>query len=107
MQGRPRPSTDAAHAWRRDAFEFPRKGIMPEWTKKYDPEDPEDKHSDLALRERELAVAECRARWDLGVEFFMTEFDLTEVEYCYVMSLWWETEDDWTPPPQILSDALR
>ena len=43
-------------------------------------------------------MAERRARWDLGAEFFKTEFDLTDVEYCYVMSLWWETESDWTPP---------
>ena len=71
---------------------------MPLWTKKFEPEDSEDKDSPLALQEREAAVAARHERWNLGAEFFMTEFQLTEVEYWYVMSLWWETERDWTPP---------
>ena len=97
LQGRPRPSTEE-HPWRRDAFDIPQKGTVPLWTKKFEPEDSEDKDSPLALQEREAAVAARHERWNLGAEFFMTEFQLTEVEYWYVMSLWWETERDWTPP---------
>ena len=99
LQQRLRPiEAKSEHAWRRNAVQIPHKETIPLWTKKFEPEDPRDKDSPAAVQERAEAVSARNARWGLGKEWFMKNFLLTEEEYMYIMSLWWETQDDWTPP---------
>ena len=93
-----RPSVDPARSWRKDATVARRAGDITNWTKTCEPEDPSDKSSDLAERERMAAVLERRARWMRGFEFFNTKFGLGPAEHAHVMTLWWDTEPDWTPP---------
>ena len=74
-----------------------RAGDIPVWTKTCEPEDPTGKFSEQAVRERRTAVHERRTRWSKGFDFFNAKFGFGQAEHEYLMSLWWETEDDWTP----------
>ena len=62
VEERPRPSDDPARSWRKDATVARRTGEILAWTKTCEPEDPTDKVSDLAVRERRAAVHERRTR---------------------------------------------
>ena len=91
VEERPRPSDDPARSWRKDAAVDRRAGVIPAWKKTCEPEDPTDKVSELAVRERRTAVHERRTRWSKGFDFFNAKFGLGQAEHEYLMSLWWET----------------